>query len=342
MERLGQGIMKRYDRQIILPEIGITGQQKLKEAKILVIGAGGLGCPILLYLAGAGIGKIGIVDDDIAELSNLHRQVLYNMADIGFKKAELAAKKLRALNPDIEIIPYDVRITSENASELITAYDLVIDGSDNFPTRYLVNDTCIALNKVLLFGSIYQYEGQVSVFNFNGGPDYRSVYPEAPLPEDTQNCGEAGVIGTLPGVIGSIMANEAIKIICGFGETLAGQLLIFNALTNETQLFKFGKTFDKKKAVQASVTAEISLLQLKAWDDQHISYQLIDVREAYEYEESNLGGINIPLYELSHHLADLQAHKKIVFYCTMGKRSKMAIQLVKSAFKAELFSLIIK
>jgi len=339
--------LKRYDRQIILPEIGLTGQRKLQDAKVLVIGAGGLGCPVLLYLAGAGIGKIGIVDDDLADLSNLHRQVLYNMADIGRKKAEVAAEKLKLLNPQIEVIPFSVRLTAENAAGLIGQYDLVIDGSDNFPTRYLVNDTCVALNKVLVFGSIYQFEGQVSVFNFNGGPDYRSIYPEAPLPEDTQNCGEGGVIGTLPGIIGSIMTNEAIKVIGGFGEVLSGQLLIYNTLSNDIQLFKFGKTnlkttAENKKILPPSVIPEITVVQLKEWEEQQIPYQLIDVRETYEYEEFNIGGINIPLYSLNTRLNEVSAHKRIVFCCSMGKRSKMAIQLVKPVVKAELFSLILK
>lgn len=338
--------LKRYERQLILPEIGLAGQQKLLEAKVLVIGAGGLGCPILLYLAGAGVGKIGIVDDDLVELSNLHRQVLHQTADMGLNKAEVAAQKLSLLNPQIELISYPVRLVPENAAELIASYDLVIDGSDNFSTRYLVNDTCVALNKTLVFGSIYQFEGQVSVFNFNAGPDYRALYPDAPLPEETQNCGEAGVLGTLPGVMGSIMANEAIKIICGFGAVLSGQLLIFNALNNDTQLFNFAKasvkTGFKKKETPVAVVPEITLQQLKEWDDRQIPYQLIDVRECYEYEEYNVGGINIPLYDLNNHLADLADQERIIFCCTTGKRSKIAIQLVKSTFKGGLFSVILK
>lgn len=331
---------------MMLPEIGPAGQQKLQDAKVLVIGAGGLGCPVLLYLAGAGIGKIGIIDDDVADLTNLHRQVLYGMADIGLKKAGIAAKKLRLLNPDIEIVPFAARLTVENAANLIAQYDLVIDGSDNFYTRYLVNDTCVALNKPLVFGAIYQFEGQVSVFNFDHGPDYRTLYPEAPLPEDALNCGEAGVLGTLPGTIGSIMANEAIKIICGFGELLSGQLLIYNALNNETQLFKFGKDpvlkFSENNRMLRLNTIEITRMQLKEWDELKIPYQLIDVRENHEFQEDNIGGINIPLYELNSHIAELLSHQKIIFTCLTGKRSKMAIHLVKDLVNAELFSLIIK
>lgn len=338
--------LKRYDRQIILPEIGIAGQQNLQEAKVLVIGAGGLGCPILMYLAGAGVGKIGIVDNDEVELGNLHRQVLYHTADIGRKKAELAAEKLRLLNPEVEFIPLTLRLNAENAAEILQQYDLIIDGSDNFPTRYLVNDTCIALNKPLVFGSIYKFEGQVSVFNYQGGPDYRSIYPEPPLAEDSQNCGEAGVIATLPGIIGSLMANEAIKIICNFGTVLSGQLLVFNTLNNETQLFKFGESIAPKKAniktLSTSISTEVSLTQLKEWDEQQIAYLLIDVRETYEFEESNIGGTNIPLYELKERLHELDTYQRIVFCCEFGKRSKIATQLAKPTFKGELFSLIPK
>jgi molybdopterin/thiamine biosynthesis adenylyltransferase/rhodanese-related sulfurtransferase len=344
MEGLGQMVtqtFKRYDRQIILPEIGIKGQQKLQGSKVLVIGAGGLGCPILLYLAGAGVGKIGIVDDDVADLSNLHRQVLYNMTDIGRKKAEVALEKLKLLNPEIELVAFPMRLTAENAAEVIERYDLIIDGSDNFSTRYVVNDTCVALNKILVFGSIYQFEGQVSVFNFNGGPDYRSIYPEAPLPEDTQNCGDGGVTGTLPGIIGSIMANEAIKIICGFGDVLSGQLLIFNALNNDMQLFKF-RTVSAKIPSAIDTVKEIGLAQLEDWKTHQLEYLLIDIREAYEFEEHNIGGINIPLYSLNDHLHEMSAHKRIVFCCSTGRRSKIAIQLIKPAAKGELFSLILK
>ena len=341
MEGLGQMVeqtLKRYDRQLILPEIGLTGQEKLLQAKVLVIGAGGLGCPILLYLAGAGVGKIGIVDDDTVDLSNLHRQVLYHTHEIGRKKADVAAEKLRLLNPEIELVPFTFRLTAENAGALIAQYDLVIDGSDNFVTRYLVNDTCVALNKVLVFGSIFQFEGQVSVFNFKGGPDYRSIYPEAPLPEDSQNCGEGGVIGTLPGIIGSIMANEAIKIICGFGDVLSGQLLLFNALDNAMQLLKFGAAPRVKVPDQKS-PAEITLTQLTEWEDQLVPFQLIDVREAYEYEEFNVGGLNIPLYELNAHKAQLLTQQKLVFSCSTGKRSKIAVNLLKGDFSGELYIL---
>ena len=320
--------MKRYDRQIILPEIGIAGQQKLREASILVIGAGGLGCPLLMYLAGAGAGHIGLIDNDVVDESNLHRQVLYHMADIGKYKADVAAAKLKLFNPDVRFSAYPFRLTSQNAAELIARYDLIIDGSDNFPTRYLVNDTCVALNKPLVFGSIFQFEGQVSVFNYDGGPDYRSFYPEPPLPDEVPNCAESGVIGPLPGIIGSLMANEVIKVICGFGEVLSGQLLIFNALNNTSRLFKFGHTTTKKISKKEKIE-ELSIQTLEQWEIEGIQYQLIDVREAYEYEEYNIGGINIPLYMLNSHLTELSGHQKIVFCCWREKEAGLLFSCSK-------------
>lgn len=340
MEGLGQQFMKRYNRQIILPEIGITGQQKLGKASILVIGAGGLGCPLLMYLAGAGAGHIGLVDHDVVDESNLHRQVLYHQADIGKYKVDVAAARLALFNPDVRFSSYPIRLTSQNAAELLARYDLIIDGSDNFPTRYLVNDACVTLNKPLVFGSIFHFEGQVSVFNYRGGPDYRSIYPEPPLPEEVPNCAESGVVGPLPGIIGSLMANEAIKIICDFGEVLSGQLLIFNALNNTSRLFKFGHS-TKKKIRKTEKVEELSIHTLEQWKTEGIHYQLVDVREADEYEEHNIGGINIPLYRLNSHLPELSRHQKIVFCCSVGKRSRIAIQLLKTQSEAELFSLIV-
>ena len=343
--------MKRYDRQLILPEMGFESQRKLREASVLVIGAGGLGCPVLLYLVGAGIGRIGIIDHDVVDESNLHRQVLYQMTDIGQSKAETAAAKLGLLNPEVDFKAYPFKLTAENAKELIGQYDLVIDGSDNFPTRYLVNDTCVALNKTLVFGSIFQFEGQVSVFNYKSGPDYRSLYPEAPLPDEVPNCGESGVIGPLPGIIGSLMASEVLKIICGFGEVLSGILLTFNALNNETQQFNFNRTTVKKPPlpaidmvpvqVPALVSTEIQLSELEQWKKNKVSYQLVDVRETYEYEEHNIGGTNIPLYDLTGRIPELLQYQALVFCCSAGTRSKIALNLLKADFKGELFTLIV-
>jgi molybdopterin/thiamine biosynthesis adenylyltransferase/rhodanese-related sulfurtransferase len=345
--------LKRYDRQMILPELGLEGQLKLISSAVLVVGAGGLGCPILLYLAAAGVGRIGIVDHDLVDETNLHRQVLYNRHDLGKPKAVLAAEKLKVLNPDVQLEPYPVKLEVTNASELISRYDLIIDGSDNFATRYLVNDTCVSLNKPLIFGSIFQFEGQVSVFNYQSGPDYRSLYPEAPAPDEVQSCAEAGVIGTLPGTIGSIMANEAIKVLTGIGSILSGELLIFNMLHNQIYLFPFGKTHLPKNSILASKNntaknntikknaTEINLTQLETWKNDNTSFQLIDIREGYEFEESNIGGINIPLYELHTQLDKLLNPSKIVFCCSSGLRSRIAVNLLGKQNDQEVFTLIL-
>jgi molybdopterin/thiamine biosynthesis adenylyltransferase/rhodanese-related sulfurtransferase len=337
--------LKRYSRQIILPEIGLSGQEKLKNAKVLMIGAGGLGCPILQYLTAAGVGTIGIVDDDVADLSNLHRQILYSTADIGKYKAQVAKKKLGILNPHTNITAFIERLTASNAEQICKDYDLVIDGSDNFETRYLVNDTCVASNKPLVFGSIFKFEGHVSVFNYQGGPNYRDVFPEAPQADEVPNCAEIGVLGILPGIIGTYMANEAIKIICGIGETLSGKLMTINALDNTTSIFKVGKPQIEAKTIDSDVTVptilhEITITELKKWLlDIPGEIHLIDVRESYEFEDYNIGGINIPLYELQDHIAALPADKKLVFCCQSGQRSRMAIQLLKPLYKGEMYSL---
>lgn len=337
--------MKRYDRQIRLAEVGTDGQQKLQQSSVLIIGAGGLGCPALLYLSGAGVGHIGIIDDDTVDESNLHRQILYHMTDIGKAKATIAAEKLHLLNPDVNFKAYPYRLTAANAAALLAQYDLIVDGSDNFTTRYLVNDTCVTLNKVLVFGSIFQFEGQVSVFNYKGGPNYRSLYPEPPPAEEVPNCGESGVIGTLPGIIGNIMANEVIKLICGFGEVLSGKLLTFNALNNETLIFNFQRQIEKPELSDTEekpkkILQTIELSELEKWHHKDIKYQLIDVREPYEYEEQNIGGINIPVYGLAAHIAELQQHEILVFYCSSGTRSKIAINLLRTDFKGKMYALI--
>ncbi|WP_316789033.1 HesA/MoeB/ThiF family protein [Pedobacter frigoris] len=341
--------MKRYDRQIRLTEVGIEGQLKLQQSSVLVIGAGGLGCPALLYIVGAGIGHIGIIDDDVVDETNLHRQVLYHMADIGKSKAIAAAEKLQLLNPYVNFKAYPHRLTAENATELLRQYDIIVDGSDNFATRYLVNDTCVVLNRVLVFGSIFQFEGQVSVFNYQNGPDYRSLYPEPPASEDVPNCAESGVIGPLPGIVGSIMANEVIKIVCGFGEVLSGKLLTFNTLDNETLILNFHKevkkpgcpsTKDPIKKIQAINKSELNISDLQKWNDDKTSYQLIDVREPYEYDEYNTGGINIPLYSLNEHIPELLKHPILVFCCSSGIRSKIAVNLLRKDFQGEIYTLI--
>lgn len=341
--------LKRYNRQIILPELGIVGQQKLKQARVLMIGAGGLGCPVLQYLVAAGLGTIGIVDDDEVDVSNLHRQILYSAADIGKSKAVVAKQKLGGLNPFVNLTAYQERLTEANAASLIGLYDLIIDGSDNFVTRYLVNDTCAALNKPLVFGSIFRFEGQISVFHYQNGPDYRDIFPLPPSKDEVPNCSETGVIGVLPGMIGTYMANEAIKIICQIGETLSGKLLTMNVLDNAIAIFKIPA---KKPAVHPSKAATTAVSSVDAESVSEISLyklmllleqvpdeiHLIDVREDFEYEDYNIGGVNIPLYELSARLDSIPKNKKLVFCCQTGHRSKMAIQIVRPFFKGELLS----
>ncbi|MET3115172.1 molybdopterin/thiamine biosynthesis adenylyltransferase [Pedobacter sp. CG_S7] len=339
--------LKQYQRQIILPELGLTGQQKLKSAKILIVGAGGLGCPALQYLVAAGIGTIGIIDADVVELSNLHRQILYATNDVGKLKAETAKEKLAALNPNVQINAYPVRLTSLNAITLFSQYDLIIDGSDNFKTRYLTNDTCVALSKPLVFGSILKFEGQVSIFNYLKGPNYRDIFPDSPAAQEAPNCSEVGVIGILTGIIGLYMANEAIKICCEFGETLSGKLMTYNALNNKMNIFNFNspvklstaqeKTIDLARPVEEIKNGEISLDDLKKWlDHQPDQVCLIDVRENFEFEDYHLGGLNIPLYELSERLGEVPMDKKIVIICQTGQRSKIAINLLRPFFKGEL------
>ena len=340
--------LKRYSRQIILPELGLAGQEKLKKARVLMVGAGGLGCPVLQYLVAAGIGFIGIVDDDTVDETNLHRQILYSAEDIGKNKAQVAVDKLSVLNPHVKLSAYPVRLTMHNAHHLFRAYDLVIDGSDNFPTRYLVNDTCVALGLPLIFGSLFKFEGQVSVFNYRGGPDYRSIFPEAPGINEMPNCAEIGVIGVLPGIIGTYMANEAIKVICEIGEVLSGKLLCINALDGTSTVFKLTnnrhESDQNKHSQQAEITnnigdeittEELIDLQNNKTDDVY----LVDVRENYEFEDYNIGGINIPLYELQYRINELPADKKIIFYCQTGQRSKMAVQILKEIFKGKIYTL---
>ncbi|MCF0054368.1 HesA/MoeB/ThiF family protein [Dyadobacter sp. CY356] len=338
---------KRYSRQIILPEMGMAGQEKLKAAKVLVIGAGGLGCPVLQYLVAAGVGTIGVVDDDTVDVTNLHRQILYSPDDIGKGKAETAVRKLAVMNPYVILKAIPVRLDESNAAEIISNYDLVIDGSDNFPTRYLANDICVELNKPLVFGSILRFEGQVSVFNYKGGPTYRCLFPEA---EEGDNCEVAGVIGILPGIIGTYMANETIKIICEIGEILSGKLLVLNALGNTNNIFSFSRssafpvkelTINEIPATQP-VTNKIEEmffeeLEVKLESGAEDLY-LIDVRENYEFEEDFIGGKNIPLSEIPENVSLFPADKTIVFYCTTGKRSRMAATLLaKSGFDGQSF-----
>lgn len=326
----------QYNRHLILDEIGMSGQEKLKKARVLVIGAGGLGCPVLQYLTAAGVGTIGIVDDDTIDQTNLQRQILYTHNDIGKYKAEVAVSRLSALNPFVNFETYIEKLTSENAIKLFNKYDLVVDGTDNFPTRYLVNDAAVLTNKPVVFGSIFKFEGQVSVFNYQNGPTYRCLYPNSPKPNTVPNCSEIGVLGVLPGIIGCLQANEALKIICGLGNVLSGKLLTLNALTLNQMILQFQKNEELKITALESdynffcgitpLEEEVSLDELKKT---HSKYELLDVRTDLEREHFNIGGMHIPLQELESRFSEIETSKEIVVYCKSGVRSKMAIAILK-------------
>ncbi|HTA61887.1 MAG TPA: molybdopterin-synthase adenylyltransferase MoeB [Bacteroidia bacterium] len=338
--------LKRYARHIILSEIGLEGQQKLKQAKVLVIGAGGLGCPVLQYLTAAGVGTIGIVDFDKIDDSNLQRQILYSTEDVGKPKAQIAKEKLGKQNPYINLIAHVTQLTSTNALEIISLYDIVVDGSDNFATRYLVNDACVILNKILVFGSIFKFDGQVSVFNYKDGSTYRCLYPEPPAEGEVPNCAEIGVIGVLPGIIGTLQANEVIKIIVGVGEVLSGKLLVFNALTMQFDTFGISVNSANKKIdklidydIFCGSTLEISADELKEKIKLKQDFQLLDVRELQEYEIKNIGGKLIPLNELATNLDKLSKEKEIVVHCASGVRSKKAISILKASGFTKVYNL---
>ena len=340
---------QQYNRHLILDQIGLKGQEKLKAAKVLVIGAGGLGCPILQYLTAAGVGTIGIIDNDTVDQSNLQRQILYTHDDIGKPKAEVAATKLARLNPFVTFITYVEFLSVDNALTLFEAYDIILDGSDNFPTRYLVNDAAVLTNKPLIFGAIFKFEGQVSVFNYNNGPTYRCLYPTAPKPGTVPNCSDIGVLGVLPGVIGSFQANEAIKIICGIGTPLSGQLLTYDMLSHRQLILEFDKTeealvqkLQDNYALFCGITTpehldEISLEDLQ---DQRVLYNLLDVREDWERELFHIGGQHIPLGELDVRYDEVKTSKPLVVYCKSGARSAKAIELLESfGFENQLLRL---
>lgn len=337
--------LARYSRHITIPEFNIEGQRKLKAAKVLVIGSGGLGSPVLLYLAAAGVGHIGIVDFDVVDDSNLQRQILFSVDDVGQSKSETAKEKLLALNPHIDITVYNTRFTKENALSLIQDYDVVADGTDNFPTRYLVNDACVLAGKINVYASIFRFEGQVSVFNYlheNGerGPNYRDIFPVPPPPNMVPNCAEGGVLGVLPGIIGSMQASEVIKVITGVGEALVGRFFLFDAASFTTRILSIKKNpeTDIKELIDYEMFCgfgadeeqqkinEISVHELKKLMDQQSDFQLIDVREAYEYGIANLGGELIPLSTVAASIDKVAKDKTVVVHCRSGKRSADAIR----------------
>lgn len=367
MAKLTSGELKRYSRHLALKEFGVDSQLKLKQAKVIVVGAGGLGSPVLLYLTAAGVGSLGIVDFDAVDISNLQRQVIYTTENTGEQKVQAAEKKLKQLNPLVSFQTYPVMLSSKNAIDILKEYDVVVDGSDNFPTRYLLNDACVLLDKPLVYGSILKFEGQLSVFNAlrkNGtrSANYRDIFPEPPSPESVPNCEQAGVIGVLPGIMGTLQANEVIKIVTGIGETLADKLLIFDANAMQQTIINIpdrnsrdsiktlvdyddfcGISQDKNislKGNQSNTMKEISVQELKKLIDTGADFQLIDVREPHEYDICNLEGELIPMSEIPYNVDKISKDKQVVLHCRSGKRSgDMLLWLEKNHGFQNLYNL---
>jgi sulfur-carrier protein adenylyltransferase/sulfurtransferase len=347
---------ERYSRHLILPEVGLEGQKRLKAASILCIGTGGLGSPLLLYLAAAGVGRLGIVDFDVVDFSNLQRQVIHGTSWVGKPKIESAKSRILEINPYCQVDLYETMLTAENALKIAEPYDIIIDGTDNFPTRYLVNDTCVLLNKPNVYGSIFRFEGQATVFNYEGGPNYRDLYPEPPPPGLVPSCAEGGVLGILPGIIGVIQATEAIKIILGQGTTLSGRLLLFNALDMKFRELKLRpnpvrpvieKLIDyemfcgipQAKAAEAQQQAEIpemTVTELKQVIDRGANdYVLLDVRNPNEYEIARIpGSVLVPLPDIENgqgveKVRSLVNGHRLIVHCKMGGRSMKALGILK-------------
>jgi len=361
--KLSKEEIQRYSRHLIMPEVGMEGQLKLKRARVLTIGTGGLGAPLGLYLAAAGVGHLGLVDFDVVDASNLQRQVTFTTSDVGKPKSEAAKARLSALNPAIEIVSYDTRLTSDNALDLFRDYDIIVDGTDNFPTRFLVNDACILLGKPNVYGSIFRFEGQATVFGYPDGPCYRCLYPEPPPPGLVPSCAEGGVLGVLPGIVGSIQAMETIKLILGTGDPLVGRLLLFDALAMRFRELKLKKNPDcpmcgthrtitklidyeefcgirgeEAPAMTAGIP-EITATELKARQDRGDKLFILDVREPHEYQICNLNGKLIPLGDLPRRVNELDSSVEMVVYCRSGKRSADAIRFMQTAGFKKLLNL---
>ena len=346
----------RYSRHLIMPEVGMEGQLKLKAASVVCIGAGGLGSPVALYLAAAGVGRIGIVDFDVVDYSNLHRQIIHGTPDVGRKKLDSAADRLKSINPEVKVVQYEVALSSDNALEILEGYDVVVDGTDNFPTRYLVNDACVLLGKPNVYGSIFRFEGQASVFATTDGPCYRCLYPEPPPPGLVPSCAEGGVLGILPGVIGTIQATEAVKLIIGVGEPLVNRFMIYDALRMRFRELKLRKDpecpvcgenptiqqlidYDQfcgltPTAIQgeASEGVDATVEELKARLDHQDDIFILDVREPQEYQICQIPGSKlIPLGDLPKRLSELEGHDEMVVHCKSGVRSAKAVRLLREA-----------
>lgn len=348
----------RYSRHIILPEVGLEGQKRLKAASVLCVGTGGLGSPLLLYLAAAGIGRIGIVDFDVVDSSNLHRQIIHSTSWVGKPKIESAKTRILEINPDCQVDLYETRLSSENALDLIKPYDVVVDGTDNFPTRYLVNDACVMSNKPNVYGSIFRFEGQATVFNYEGGPNYRDLYPEPPPPGMVPSCAEGGVLGVLCGIIGTIQANETIKIILGQGNTLSGRLLLYNALEMKFRELKLRPNPERpvieklidyeefcgisqakaEEARRQMEMSEMTVQELKQLLDSGTNdFVLLDVRNPHEYDIAKIpGSVLVPLSDIESgqgisQVKELVNGHRLIAHCKMGGRSAKALGILKEA-----------
>jgi len=352
----------RYSRHLIMPEVGMDGQLKLKQARVLLIGTGGLGAPLGLYLAAAGVGHLGLVDFDTVDFTNLQRQVTFGTSDVGRRKVEAARERLANLNPEIEITVFETRLTSANALELFRDFDIIVDGTDNFPTRYLVNDACVLSGKVNVYGSIFRFEGQATVFGYPGGPCYRCLYPEPPPPGLVPSCAEGGVLGVLPGIVGSIQAMETIKLILGKGEPLIGRLLLFDALQMRFRELKLRKNPDcpvcgshptvtelidyqefcgirGEEAAPTVNVPEITPRELKVRLDRGDEVFILDVRELHEYQICQIGGHLIPLGDLPRRVHELDSSHEIVAHCRSGKRSADAVAFLRQAGFQKIWNL---
>lgn len=358
--------LTRYSRHLILPEVGIEGQRKLKAAHVLCVGTGGLGSPLAFYLAAAGIGTLGLVDFDVVDASNLQRQIIHFSSDIGRKKLDSAEEKLKALNPALNVVKHETMLTSANALEILSGYDIVADGTDNFPTRYLVNDACVMLGKPNVYGSIFRFEGQASVFATEQGPCYRCLYPEPPPPGLVPSCAEGGVLGILPGLVGIIQATEVIKLILGSGEPLIGRLLLVDALSMRFRELKLRKNPEcpvcganpsvtslidyqqfcgivpetpQEKAMKNGI-AQISAKELKRRIDAGENIQLIDVREPYEFQIAQIGGKLIPQNEVPQRLTEIDRNREVVVHCKSGGRSQRIAEFLQQSGYSKVTNLI--
>ena len=349
--------LSRYSRHLILPEVGMEGQQKLKAARVLCVGTGGLGSPLAFYLAAAGIGTLGLVDFDVVDASNLQRQIIHSTKDIGRKKLDSAEEKLKALNPALNVVKHETMLTSANALEILKDYDIVADGTDNFPTRYLVNDACVLLGKPNVYGSIFRFEGQASVFATEAGPCYRCLYPEPPPPGLVPSCAEGGVLGILPGLVGVIQATETIKLILGKGDSLVGRLLLVDALNMRFRELKLRKNPEcpvcgqnptvtqlidyqqfcgilpetKEEKTLKNGIPQITVKELKRRLDAGEDVQLIDVREPYEYQIAQIGGKLIPQNDIPKRLAEIDRDREVIVHCRSGARSQRIAEFLQQS-----------